>query len=44
VAAGSYHHYHGQGAAPNVPANALFIPKPYVGRNVVAAMRTFENM
>jgi CheY-like chemotaxis protein len=27
-----------------IPANALFIPKPYVGRNVVAAMRTFENM
>jgi CheY-like chemotaxis protein len=28
----------------SIPANALFIPKPYVGRNVVAAMRTFENM
>lgn len=27
-----------------IPANALFIPKPYVGRSVVAAMRTFENM
>ena len=27
-----------------IPANGLFIPKPYVGRNVVAAMRTFENM
>jgi CheY-like chemotaxis protein len=27
-----------------IPANALFIPKPYLGRNVVAAMRTFENM
>jgi two-component system, response regulator PdtaR len=27
-----------------IPANALFIPKPYVGRVVVAAMRTFENM
>jgi two-component system, response regulator PdtaR len=27
-----------------IPANALFIPKPYVTRNVVAAMRTFENM
>jgi hypothetical protein len=26
------------------PANVLFIPKPYVGENVVAAMRTFENM
>ena len=28
----------------DIPANALFIPKPYVGKNVVAAMRTFENM
>ncbi len=27
-----------------IPANALFIPKPYVSKNVVAAMRTFENM
>lgn len=27
-----------------IPANALFIPKPYIGKNVVAAMRTFENM
>jgi two-component system, response regulator PdtaR len=27
-----------------IPANALFIPKPYLSRNVVAAMRTFENM
>jgi CheY-like chemotaxis protein len=27
-----------------IPANALFIPKPYVGRTVVDAMRTFENM
>jgi len=27
-----------------IPANAHFIPKPYVGENVVAAMRTFENM
>jgi CheY-like chemotaxis protein len=27
-----------------IPANALFIPKPYVTKNVVAAMRTFENM
>jgi CheY-like chemotaxis protein len=27
-----------------IPANALFIPKPYVAENVVAAMRTFENM
>ncbi|MGM4896879.1 response regulator [Tardiphaga sp. 839_C3_N1_4] len=28
----------------SIPANALFIPKPYLGRNVVTAMRTFENM
>ena len=27
-----------------IPANALFIPKPYLGRTVVSAMRTFENM
>ena len=27
-----------------IPANALFIPKPYVGRTVVDAIRTFENM
>ncbi|MGM4905909.1 hypothetical protein AB8B21_07490 [Tardiphaga sp. 866_E4_N2_1] len=28
----------------SIPANALFIPKPYLGKNIVAAMRTFENM
>ncbi|MEY2503649.1 MAG: hypothetical protein QOI07_3986 [Verrucomicrobiota bacterium] len=27
-----------------IPANALFIPKPYLAHAVVAAMRTFENM
>jgi CheY-like chemotaxis protein len=27
-----------------LPPNALFIPKPYLGSNVVAAMRTFANM
>jgi two-component system, response regulator PdtaR len=27
-----------------IPANALFIPKPYLGKNVVMAMKTFENM
>ena len=27
-----------------IPANALFIPKPYVGRAVVDAMRTFEGL
>jgi CheY-like chemotaxis protein len=26
-----------------IPADALFIPKPYVGTNVIAAMRTFKN-
>ena len=34
----------GKSRPGSIPANALFIPKPYVGRNVVAAMRTFENM
>lgn len=29
---------------PEIPANALFIAKPYLGRSLVAAMRTFENM
>src|SRR5437762_1903342 len=24
-----------------IPANALFIPKPYIGRSVAAAMRSF---
>lgn len=27
-----------------MPANALFIPKPYLTNNVVMAMRIFENM
>jgi CheY-like chemotaxis protein len=27
-----------------IPANALFIPKPYLGKNIVTAIRTFENM
>ena len=27
-----------------IPDNALFIPKPYLTRNVVTAMRTFEGM
>jgi CheY-like chemotaxis protein len=26
-----------------IPVNALFIPKPYLGRAVVAAARTFES-
>jgi CheY-like chemotaxis protein len=34
----------GKARPATIPANALFIPKPYVGRNVVDAMRTFENM
>jgi CheY-like chemotaxis protein len=28
----------------SLPPNALFIPKPYLGSHVVAAMRTFANM
>jgi CheY-like chemotaxis protein len=28
----------------SLPPNALFIAKPYLGSNVVAAMRTFANM
>jgi CheY-like chemotaxis protein len=27
-----------------IPANALFIPKPYLGQTVVDAVRTFEHM
>ena len=27
-----------------MPKNVVFIPKPYIGSNVVAAMRTFANM
>jgi two-component system, response regulator PdtaR len=27
-----------------IPANALFIPKPYLAQTVIGAMRTFENM
>jgi two-component system, response regulator PdtaR len=27
-----------------IPVNALFIPKPYLGQTVVDAVRTFENM
>jgi two-component system, response regulator PdtaR len=34
----------GKSRPREIPVNALFIPKPYVGVNVVAAMRTFENM
>lgn len=34
----------GKARPASIPANALFIAKPYVGRNVVAAMRTFQNM
>jgi hypothetical protein len=35
----------GKGRRPGeLPARALFIPKPYIGRNVVEVMRTFENM
>jgi CheY-like chemotaxis protein len=34
----------GNARPPEIPANALFIPKPYLGRTVIDAMRTFENM
>ncbi|HUQ94415.1 MAG TPA: response regulator [Bryobacteraceae bacterium] len=27
-----------------IPSNAIFLPKPYVGAHVAAVMRTFENM
>ncbi len=27
-----------------IPANAIFIPKPYLGQTVVDAIRTFEHM
>jgi len=34
----------GRAEPPGLPPNALFIPKPYLGSSVVAAMRTFANM
>jgi CheY-like chemotaxis protein len=34
----------GKARPMTIPANALFIPKPYLSKAVVAAMRTFENM
>jgi two-component system, response regulator PdtaR len=34
----------GKARPREIPANALFIPKPYVGRAVIEAVRTFENM
>ena len=34
----------GKSRPAEIPANAMFIPKPYLGRTVVSAMRTFENM
>jgi CheY-like chemotaxis protein len=34
----------GKARPREIPANALFIPKPYVGRAVIDAVRTFENM
>ena len=27
-----------------IPANALFIPKPYLGQTIVDAIRTFQHM
>jgi CheY-like chemotaxis protein len=34
----------GKARPMTIPANALFIPKPYLTRAVVSAMRTFANM
>jgi CheY-like chemotaxis protein len=34
----------GRAKPVSLPPKALFIPKPYLGSNVVAAMRTFANM
>ena len=34
----------GRAKPQRLPPNALFIAKPYLGRNVVAAMQTFANM
>jgi CheY-like chemotaxis protein len=34
----------GKARPREIPANALFIPKPYVGRAVIDAVRTFETM
>ena len=34
----------GKSRPEEIPANALFIPKPYLGWTVVDAVRTFEKM
>ncbi len=34
----------GKARPMTIPANALFIPKPYLTKAVISAMRTFENM
>jgi CheY-like chemotaxis protein len=34
----------GKGRPSELPARVLFIPKPYIGRNVVEVMRTFQNI
>jgi CheY-like chemotaxis protein len=34
----------GKARPMTIPANALFIPKPYLTRALVSAMLTFENM
>lgn len=34
----------GKARPAEIPANALFIPKPYLGEAAVAAVRTFEKM
>src|SRR4051794_12810461 len=34
----------GKARPAEIPANAVFIPKPYLGASVVAAVKTFEKM
>ena len=34
----------GKARPPIMPLDAIFIPKPYIGQNVVTAMRTFANI
>lgn len=34
----------GKSRPETIPANALFIPKPYLGPSVVAAIQTFQKM
>lgn len=34
----------GKSRPMTIPSNALFIPKPYLGKAIVSAIQTFENM